>query len=190
MKLVDITCNKCGAVMQINEDLDRCMCAFCGNEMLIDREINKQEIVNGFEFGYESEKGRIKAQNEYLSQLQAQEREKALNAVYVVNAKEKTTYCRGKLNYKDGQFTKQQIIKRRDKMNITRTALLIIGIGIIWLKFPVTTSIALVMLSFSTHVFASQYSRDLLVVDAIEKALSDCEQKNDYSMMSKFERQI
>ena len=38
MKLIDLTCSKCGATLQVNPDLKKCMCQYCGNEMLIDDE--------------------------------------------------------------------------------------------------------------------------------------------------------
>lgn len=65
MKLIDLTCNKCGAQLKVNAELSKCMCQYCGNEMLIDQEIIHHKIDNAFDAGYQSELGKIKAQEEY-----------------------------------------------------------------------------------------------------------------------------
>lgn len=64
MKLIDLTCSKCRATLQVNQDLRKCMCQYCGNEMLIDDEIVHHRLDNGFDFGYQAELGRIQAQKE------------------------------------------------------------------------------------------------------------------------------
>ena len=63
MKLIDMQCTKCGATLQVNPELSKCMCQYCGNEMLIDNEVQKHDvqISNGFDFGYQQEIGRRKA---------------------------------------------------------------------------------------------------------------------------------
>ena len=35
MKLIDIKCDKCGAMIQVNAELPKCMCQYCGNEIQI-----------------------------------------------------------------------------------------------------------------------------------------------------------
>lgn len=60
MKLIDLTCSKCGATLQVNSDLKKCMCQYCGNEMLIDDEVVHIQIGNGSNFGYQQEMGRQK----------------------------------------------------------------------------------------------------------------------------------
>ena len=64
MKLIDLTCSSCGATMKINPQIKKCICNYCGKEMLVDDEIQKHELVNGFQYGYDLEKGRIAAQEE------------------------------------------------------------------------------------------------------------------------------
>lgn len=64
MKLIDLTCSKCGASLQVNPELTKCMCQYCGNEMLIDNEVQHHSLDNGFEFGYQAEMGRQQAQQE------------------------------------------------------------------------------------------------------------------------------
>lgn len=68
MKLIDLTCSKCGASLQVNPELTKCMCQYCGNEMLIDNEIQHHSLDNGFEFGYQAEIGRQQAQQEMQRQ--------------------------------------------------------------------------------------------------------------------------
>lgn len=64
MRLIDLKCSNCGAPMKVNPELKQVSCNYCGNTMLIDDEVRKMELVNGFEYGYELEKGRITAQKE------------------------------------------------------------------------------------------------------------------------------
>lgn len=64
MKLIDLTCSKCGAQLKINSTLKKCMCQYCGNEMLIDDEVIHHNLENGFNFGYQAELGRIRAQQD------------------------------------------------------------------------------------------------------------------------------
>lgn len=39
MKLITLTCPKCGAQMEVNPELEAIICNYCGNKMLIDGEI-------------------------------------------------------------------------------------------------------------------------------------------------------
>lgn len=64
MKLIDLTCNKCGAQLKVNAELSKCMCQYCGNEMLIDQEVIHHKIDNAFDAGYQAELGRMKAQED------------------------------------------------------------------------------------------------------------------------------
>ena len=44
MKLITLTCPKCGAQMEVNPELEAIICNYCGNKMLIDREVVEQKI--------------------------------------------------------------------------------------------------------------------------------------------------
>ena len=55
MKLIDLRCSSCGAMMQVNPDLKKVVCNYCGSELLIDDESKKIEIANSYEYGYEAE---------------------------------------------------------------------------------------------------------------------------------------
>lgn len=35
MKLVEIKCGKCGATLQVNAELPKCICQYCGNEIAL-----------------------------------------------------------------------------------------------------------------------------------------------------------
>lgn len=38
MKLVELKCNKCGAILKVNSELNEISCNYCGNKMIIDDE--------------------------------------------------------------------------------------------------------------------------------------------------------
>ena len=78
MKLIDLTCSKCGATLQINPELSKCMCQYCGNEMLIDNEVQHHSLDNGFEFGYQAELGRIHAQQDFIKEQKEKERQEQI----------------------------------------------------------------------------------------------------------------
>ncbi len=61
MKLIDLTCPGCGAVIKVNSELSRGLCNFCGKEFLVDDEVQRMEIVNGKELGFQQEQGRQEA---------------------------------------------------------------------------------------------------------------------------------
>jgi len=69
MKLVELKCPKCGSVLQINAELTRGLCNYCGNEFLVEDEVNKIKIVNGKEFGYEQWQGAQDAINDQKQEL-------------------------------------------------------------------------------------------------------------------------
>ena len=75
MRLVDFTCSRCNALLQVNPELKKCICQYCGNEMLIDDEIQKRQVefTNAFEFGYQQEMGRQKAIEDYQKQKQLEQ---------------------------------------------------------------------------------------------------------------------
>ena len=61
MKLVDIKCPNCGQQIQINSDLKNGMCNYCGSQFLIDEQLQKVDLENARDAGYEFERGRQKA---------------------------------------------------------------------------------------------------------------------------------
>ena len=90
MKLIDLTCTKCNATLQVNADLKKCICQYCGNEMLIDDETVQvhHQMDNAYQAGYQMEMGRQQAyvdmqnklaytqQQQQLAMEQAQKRKK------------------------------------------------------------------------------------------------------------------
>ena len=66
MKLVELKCKNCGNTLKINENFssDIITCEYCHTSFKIDNESKKIKILDAKEFGYEFEKGRMKAKNE------------------------------------------------------------------------------------------------------------------------------
>lgn len=46
MNLVDIRCGRCGAIIRVNSELPKCMCQYCGNEIILDWNIPAQQVQN------------------------------------------------------------------------------------------------------------------------------------------------
>ena len=63
MNLISLVCTNCGAKLDVNSELKRCICQYCGNEMPIDNGVQRYEhtMTNGFDFGYQQELGRQQA---------------------------------------------------------------------------------------------------------------------------------
>lgn len=73
MKLLDLTCTSCGAKLQIDSSSSKCFCQYCGNEMILDKEIQEHKLIGGYEFGYDQEMGRLKAQKDFEEQCKREE---------------------------------------------------------------------------------------------------------------------
>ena len=68
--------------MEVNPELEAIICNYCGNKMLIDREVVEQKITGGFEFGYQQEQGRLKAQQEeQQKRIREEEKEARKNEI-------------------------------------------------------------------------------------------------------------
>ena len=70
MKLHASTCPNCGASLTVSDEQQKTICAYCGSEILIDID-NHLNRSNAEAIGYEFEKGRQKAQQEYWNNNQA-----------------------------------------------------------------------------------------------------------------------
>lgn len=64
MKLVDMTCPHCGAVLQLNAQSKQAYCSYCGALLMIDDGVQHIQFDNAEKAGYEFEKGRQRAQAE------------------------------------------------------------------------------------------------------------------------------
>lgn len=64
MKLLDLTCPKCGAQLKIDDKITKGFCEHCGTVVLIDDEVKHIQYDNVEEAGYNFEKGRQRAQVE------------------------------------------------------------------------------------------------------------------------------
>ena len=61
MKLVDLTCNHCGAMLKVDADKKQATCNYCGATILIDDGAQHIQYDNAEEAGYNFEKGRQRA---------------------------------------------------------------------------------------------------------------------------------
>lgn len=64
MKLVDLTCQHCGAMLKVDVDKKQATCNHCGAAILIDDGVQHIQYDNAEEAGYSFEKGRQRAQLE------------------------------------------------------------------------------------------------------------------------------
>ena len=70
MRIVDMTCPRCGAALKVNIERGFCYCEYCGAKLLIDDEGVHVQYDNAEQAGYEFDKGRQRAQEEYNASLQ------------------------------------------------------------------------------------------------------------------------
>ena len=134
MKLIDMQCTKCGAVLQVNSELSKCMCQFCGNEMLIDQEVQKHELSNGFDFGYQQELGRQRAIKEMEEQKAKEEaRKKQEEIIQKQNELRRQAELQRKQQEFDEMKRQQQEDwnKRSKKYEAAYAVSLLIGLGIL-----------------------------------------------------------
>lgn len=68
MRLLDMTCQHCGALLKVDIDKKRAICNHCGATILIDDEIQHIRYDNAEEAGYNFEKGRQRARREEQQQ--------------------------------------------------------------------------------------------------------------------------
>jgi len=74
VKLVELKCKNCGAVLEVDENEKDITCKYCRASFKIDDEVQHVQYDNMQESGYEFEKGRIQAQNEEKEKLEEQKR--------------------------------------------------------------------------------------------------------------------
>lgn len=65
MKLIDMTCPHCGANLKVDADQNTAVCEYCGSALLIDDDIQRVRYENAEAAGYEFEKGRQRALEEW-----------------------------------------------------------------------------------------------------------------------------
>jgi len=82
MKLVEMKCSRCGAVLKLRKDGSEAKCDFCGAIYKIDDEDHNAE-----QRGYEAEKGRIRAREEAKAEA-IQERIDKINEAREAQLKE------------------------------------------------------------------------------------------------------
>ena len=75
MKLIEISCPNCGAVLKTEADRKNLFCEYCGTALRIDEETVHLQYDDPEEAGYQFEKGRQRAIAEAREEKKAQERE-------------------------------------------------------------------------------------------------------------------
>ena len=65
MKLVELKCKNCGANLKVPENQTNITCEFCNTTFHLDDEVQHIQYDNMQQSGYEFEKGKIKAKEEY-----------------------------------------------------------------------------------------------------------------------------
>lgn len=78
MKLLEMKCKNCGALLKVEEDAKYIECQYCNTKYKLDDEVQHIKYDNMEKSGYEFEKGRIRAQQE---QKRAQSNYNNLNNV-------------------------------------------------------------------------------------------------------------
>lgn len=78
MKLLEMKCKNCGALLKVEEDAKYIECQYCNTKYKLDDEVQHIKYDDMEKSGYESEKGRIRAQQE---QKRAQSNYNNLNNV-------------------------------------------------------------------------------------------------------------
>ena len=73
MKLICFACPGCGAQLNIDIELKRATCPYCGNSFSVDDEVQHVKLDDAEQAGYEFERGRQKAQAEYVAEQPPQQ---------------------------------------------------------------------------------------------------------------------
>lgn len=68
MKLVEMKCQNCGAILKIDPEQNDINCQYCNARYKLDDEVKHIKYDNMEQSGYEFEKGRIRAQQENNNQ--------------------------------------------------------------------------------------------------------------------------
>ena len=82
IRLISLTCEKCGATFEVNSELKKCICNYCGNEMLIDDGVYKVEhthkLEGGYEYGYDKAYGELQARKDFIDNLRREKQNELL----------------------------------------------------------------------------------------------------------------
>lgn len=87
MKLLEMKCKNCGALLKVEEDAKDIECQYCNTKYKLDDEVQHIKYDDMEKSGYEFEKGRIRAQQE---QKRAQSNYNNLNNVNNTSKKKDT----------------------------------------------------------------------------------------------------
>ncbi|SKB47178.1 hypothetical protein SAMN06296386_101127 [Lachnospiraceae bacterium] len=91
MRIIDFTCPKCGAGLEIDEKSTSADCPYCGNRFVIDDGFTHVKFENAEQAGYEFEKGRFRA---YREEKEENERvRKAFEEAYAAEKNKRLNTC-------------------------------------------------------------------------------------------------
>jgi len=65
MKLIKLQCDNCGSELILDPNAEKYTCSYCNTSFLLDKKTQYIQYVNAEETGYQFEKGRYRAQQEY-----------------------------------------------------------------------------------------------------------------------------
>lgn len=85
MKMIDMTCPKCGAIMKIDSDKGEARCEYCGNQVFIEKEETLEEIrakAQSQSYGYH--KGKLKAEAEAEEEAAKKKKHNSIKAKAIV----------------------------------------------------------------------------------------------------------
>lgn len=85
MKLIDVTCPKCKAVMKVDKSKKELTCEFCGNKILIDDEVKKVKILHAGQITEEQEFNNAEANLKFKDYIKAYYGYKRLSMRYADN---------------------------------------------------------------------------------------------------------
>lgn len=85
MKLIDVTCPKCKAVMKVDKSKKELTCEFCGNKILIDDEVKKVKILHTGQITEEQEFNNAEANLKFKDYIKAYYGYKRLSMRYADN---------------------------------------------------------------------------------------------------------
>ena len=73
IELISLTCEKCGATLEVNKELQKCICTYCGNELLINDGTyhveHSHKIENAYDASYEAAYGKLQAQKDFMDNM-------------------------------------------------------------------------------------------------------------------------
>ena len=87
MKMIDMTCPKCSAVLKVDDKKEKAVCEYCGYQVLLEREDTPEEIkakAHAKSYGYH--KGRLDAEAKAQEEAEKKKKNRKIKAILIVVA--------------------------------------------------------------------------------------------------------